>query len=88
MDAAQIIIDCLIGITCLVFGFLLRALWQGITDLQTADKEIITRINQVEVLVVGNYVKESEFGEFRDAVFKKLDRIEDKIDKKADKEAC
>lgn len=67
-------------------GFLLKAVWQAVKDLQTADKELTKKVSEIEVLVAGAYVKKDEFSTSATALFAKLDRIEDKIDKKADKE--
>jgi CHASE3 domain sensor protein len=67
-------------------GFLLSAVWQAVKDLQAADKELATKVAEIEVLVAGAYVKKDEFTSSVNALFAKLDRIEDKLDKKADKE--
>jgi len=68
-----------------LIGFLLNAVWQAVKDLQTADKELTKKVSEIEVLVAGAYVKKEEFSTAVTALFTKLDRIEDKIDKKADK---
>jgi F0F1-type ATP synthase membrane subunit b/b' len=68
-----------------VVGFILKAVWQAVKDLQSADKEIVKKVSDIEVLVAGAYVKKEEFSTAVTALFTKLDRIEDKIDKKADK---
>ena len=69
-----------------LIGFLLNAVWQAVKDLQAADKELTKKVSEIEVLVAGAYVKKEEFSTAVTALFTKLDRIEDKIDKKADKE--
>jgi CHASE3 domain sensor protein len=69
-----------------LIGFLLNAVWQAVKDLQTADKELTKKVSEIEVLVAGAYVKKEEFSTAVTALFTKLDRIEDKIDKKVDKE--
>ena len=68
-----------------LIGFLMNAIWQSVKDLQAADKELATKVSEIEVLVAGAYVKKEEFSTAVTALFTKLDRIEDKIDKKADK---
>ncbi len=69
-----------------LIGFLLNTVWQAVKDLQKTDKELATKVSEIEVLVAGAYVKKDEFTNSVNALFAKLDRIEDKIDKKADKE--
>ena len=69
-----------------LIGFLLNAVWQAVKDLQKADKILADRIGEIEVLVVGSYITKTDFTNVADAIFRKLDRIEDKIDTKKDKE--
>ena len=69
-----------------LIGFLLNAVWQAVKDLQKADKILADRIGEIEVLVAGSYITKTDFTNVTDAIFRKLDRIEDKIDTKKDKE--
>ena len=82
----QIIINWLLSVFGALLGFLLNAVWQAVKELQDGDKELATKISEIEVLVAGDYVKKGEFSSVVTALFKKLDRIEDKIDTKKDKE--
>ena len=68
-----------------LIGFLLNAVWQAVKDLQKSDKEIAAKVADIEVLVAGDYVKKNEFQDNIKALFAKLDKIEDKIDRKVDK---
>lgn len=81
----QTFINWLLGGFGGLIGFLLNAVWQSVKDLQKSDKEIATKVAEIEVLVAGDYVKKSEFQNNIAALFVKLDKIEDKIDRKADK---
>lgn len=81
----QQIINWLLGIFGALIGFLMNAIWQAVKDLQKADKELTEKVGTIEVLVAGEYVKKDQFEKYADAVFKKLDRIEEKLDGKADK---
>ena len=81
----QTIINWLLAGFSALIGFLLNALWQAVKDLQTADKVLAEKVGNIEVLVAGAYVKKDEFTSQMNALFAKLDKIEDKLDKKADK---
>lgn len=81
----QSLINWLLGGFGALIGFLLNAVWQAVKDLQSADKQLVEKVSQIEVLVAGAYVKKDEFMSQMNALFAKLDKIEDKIDKKADK---
>lgn len=68
-----------------LIGFLLNVVWQAVKDLQKADKTLADRVGEIEVLVAGSYITKTDFTSVTDAIFRKLDRIEDKLDGKADK---
>lgn len=75
----QSIINSILGGALAALGWFARQIWDAIkelrTDLARLREELPTR-----------YVPKDEFHQYSSAVFKKLDRIEDKIDKKLDKE--
>ena len=81
----QTIINWLLAGFGTLIGFLMNAVWQAVKDLQAADMKLAEKVSAVEVLVAGAYVRKDDFGHSVEALFKKLDKIEDKIDKKADK---
>ena len=81
----QTIINWLLGGFGALIGFLLNAVWQAVKDLQAADKALATKVSEIEVLVAGDYIKKDDFQASIDALFKKLDKIEDKLDRKVDK---
>jgi hypothetical protein len=81
----QTIINWLLAGFGALIGFLLNAVWQAVKDLQNADKVLAEKVGSIEVLVAGAYVKKDEFIQSINALFAKLDKIEDKLDKKADK---
>ena len=68
-----------------LIGFLLNVVWQAVKDLQKVDKVLAERVGEIEVLVAGSYITKTDFTQVTDAIFRKLDRIEDKLDGKADK---
>lgn len=68
-----------------LIGFLLNAVWQAVKDLQKADTELTKKTSEIEVLVAGAYVKKDDIDKLSNAIFAKLDRIEDKLDGKVDK---
>ncbi len=68
-----------------LIGFLLNVLWHAVEDLQKADKVLAGRVGEIEVLVASSYITKTDFTQVTDAIFRKLDHIEDKLDGKADK---
>jgi hypothetical protein len=68
-----------------LIGFLLNVVWTSVKDLQSADRALVEKVNSVENLVAGAYIRKDEFLQSIAALFTKLDKIEDKLDRKVDK---
>ena len=66
-------------------GWVLNSLRDSIRALQKADTDLTTKVQAIEVLVAGHYVKRDDLDQLSKAIFNKLDRIEDKLDSKADR---
>lgn len=81
----QSIINWLLAGFGTLIGFLLNAVWQAVKDLQVADTKLASKVSEIEILVAGDYLRRDDFTHTVEALFKKLDKIEDKLDKKADK---
>jgi hypothetical protein len=70
-------------------GWWLQTVWKSVTELQRQDRELTEKLSRVEVLVAGDYVRKDELSHSMDMMesrlFRKLDDIDAKIDRKADK---
>lgn len=78
-------INTLMAIIAFLGGWMIRTMWQSIKENQKANQDLTEKVQRVEVLVAGDYVKKDDFERFISAIFSKLDKISDKIDSKADK---
>lgn len=85
-DMLQWLLNAVFAIAGAWGGWLLKLIHQAMRDLQQADKELATKVQQIEVLVAGQYVKKDELERLSIALFSKLDRIESKLDTKMDKD--
>ena len=65
-------------------GFWVKAIWDSINELRRADKELIEKVKNIEVLVAGDYVKRDELDKRFDRLFQKLDTIELHVSGKVD----
>lgn len=81
----QNLINALIAVVGSAFGWILKVIWDAVKELQTADDQLIEKVNRIEVLVAGEYVKREDFRADMDRLFDKLDAIDKKLDSKADK---
>ena len=75
----QSIINSLLGGALAALGWFARQIWDAI-------KELRSDLARLREELPSRYVPKDEFQQFSQALFKKLDRIEDKIDTKKDKE--
>lgn len=81
----QVVVNWILGGVGGLMGFILNAVWQAVKDLQTADATLADKVQSIELLVAGSYVKRDDLDRLTMALFAKLDKIETKLDCKADK---
>ena len=81
----QALINWMMGGFGAAVAFILRVVWEGLRELQKADLELATRVNEVQLVVAGQYVKREDMERIQAALFAKLDRIENKLDLKMDR---
>lgn len=84
MDS-QALINGLFGLLGILGGWTLNRVWTAVDHLQKQDQDLAQKLQSIEVLVAGTYVKRDELEKLSEAIFNKLDRIEAKLDSKADK---
>ena len=75
--------------TFMVAGFLIATVLKGthdsIKELQENDIKLTDKVQAIELLVAGNYVKKSDMDKLLEAIFAKLDKIDAKLDRKMDR---
>ena len=81
----QTIINTAIALVGFLGGWILKVIWEGVKDLQSADKILAEKVNTIEILIAGTYMSKLDFDKIAAAIFDKLDKIEDKLDRKVDK---
>jgi len=74
-----------LGAVAFLCGWVLNNLKESIRGLQTSDSDLATKVQAIELLVAGSYVKRDDLDKLTTALFAKLDKIESKLDGKADK---
>jgi hypothetical protein len=85
MTMDQTIFNIAISVSGFLGGWWLKVLWDAVKDLQLADKILVEKVNTIEILIAGNYINKLDFDKIANAIFTKLDKIEDKLDRKVDK---
>lgn len=66
-------------------GLVLKNINQKIDSQTITEDRMMLKIQAIELLIVGDYVKKEDLKNWGEAVFNKLDRIENKLDGKVDK---
>ena len=74
-----------VGLIAFLGGWVLNSLRENIQSLQKSDSELATKVQSIELLVAGSYVKRDDLDRLTAALFAKLDKIDAKLDGKADK---
>lgn len=82
---SQQLFNIIVGVCGALGGWSMKVMWDTLRDLQKADRQLADKLSNIEVIVAGDYVKRDELAKITDALFNKLDRIEEKLDRKADK---
>ena len=81
----QTLINAVLTLAGFLGGWVLNNLKSSVDDLRKADGDLTEKVQAIELLVAGTYVKRDDMEKMSDAIFAKLDRIESKLDQKADK---
>ena len=84
----QTVINAVIGVIGTIIGALLKAVWDAVKDLQKADKDLAKDVGSLQVLVAGDYIRRDEFSKIVETLFAKLDKIDAKLDTKANASEC
>lgn len=81
----QLGFNILVTLVAFLGGWVLNSLKSSIEALQKADASLTEKVQSVEVLVAGQYVRRDDFEKISSEIFRRLDKIYDKLDDKADK---
>ncbi|MGB1923391.1 MAG: hypothetical protein ACPHM2_09175 [Alcanivorax sp.] len=81
----QVLFNGAMTLLALVAGWVLRIVWTSITNLQKEQQQQLLQMAAIRELVAGSYATREELDKLSEALFRKLDRIESKLDGKADK---
>ena len=96
MDAStQIFINAALGVIAFLGGIIMKIIWDAVRSLRTSlaemrheDSVLASKVQEIEVLVAGTYVKRDELERLSQALFAKLDKIMEKLDQKVDRHEC
>ena len=81
----QTLINILFACAGAMGGWILNNLKTSIEALQKADSSLADKVQHIEVLVAGTYVKRDDLDKVTSVVHLRFDKIEEKLDKLAEK---
>lgn len=81
----QTLFNVAVALAGFLGGWVLNNIKSSLDALHVADQSLSEKVQSMEILVAGTYVKRDDVEKLANALFAKLDRIETKIDGKADK---
>jgi CHASE3 domain sensor protein len=88
MPDAQTIWNALLGLFALAITGAMNVLRESLKDLQAADKSLTDKVQRIELLVAGDYVKKDDLDRKLERIFSKLEAIDSKLDNKVDRGDC
>ena len=71
-----------------LLGVIVQSLRTSMKQMQDTDALLADKVQKIEVLVAGTYVKRDDLSKLTDALFAKLDKIENKVDMKLNRDEC
>ena len=84
----QMLFNGAFAIFMVFLGWFMNSLKDTMKSLQHSDEVLATKVQAIELLVAGSYVRKDEMATHMNALFAKLDKIDSKLDAKADKSTC
>lgn len=82
---AQVIFNILVTLCGLLGGYVLKLIQATLANMLREQRDLANKLQAIEVLVAGEYVRKDEFTRVADALFARFDRIESKLDNKEDR---
>ncbi len=84
-DFTQTLINAGFTLFGVVMGGTLKFFYDRLRELALQDQALAEKVQAIELLVAGEYVKRDQLERMETALFRKLDRIELLLNGKADK---
>lgn len=81
----QSLFNMVIGVAGVFGGFILKAIWDKTDKLERTDAELVKSVNDLAIIVAKMQAHHDEDSKKLDIIFEKLDKIDSKLDTKADK---
>lgn len=81
----QLLLNVAYAVAGAAGGWVMKLFYDRLHDLEIRDNLLADKVQAIELLVAGEYVKRDQLERMEEALFKKLDKIEDLLSRKVDK---
>lgn len=81
----QILFNIAVGLAAFFGGITFASIMRRIDKLEETDGKLVTSINAIQVTVATQGTQRTEDSKKLDSIFEKLEKIDEKLDRKADK---
>ena len=81
----QALFQIVVGVAGAAVSFIAARILQAIRDLEHRIGQLNNKISELEVLVARQHVTHSHFNSVTGAIFNRIEKMDDKLDHKADK---
>lgn len=81
----QMAFNIALALVAFLGGWVMNSIKESVNALHAADAALTTKVQQIEVLVAGTYVKRDDLQELSRAIFLRFDKLDEKLDSKVDK---
>ena len=85
MEDAQLLINLGFTLFGVVLAIVINQIFKGIKEVRDDSAKVGDTVHNLSVTLPTKYVSKEDFQYIIDALFQKLDRIEEKLDRKEDK---
>jgi len=84
----QWFVNAALGLAAFLGGWIMNNLQESMKSLRISDERLADKVQAIEILVAGQYIKREDFDRTIAALFTKLDKIDSKLDMKANRSEC
>lgn len=75
----QSIYNIVVGLAGFLCAWVLKTFNDELKERRQADHALRNKVQAIELLVAGQYVRKDDLEKFGDAIFKRLDKMEERI---------
>ena len=73
----QVMLNSAVSVVLLLVGAIIKALWDGLNGLRSADANLADKVNAIEKLVVSDYVKRDEVTSMFHTILNKIEAAQE-----------